>query len=82
MQVMNWKETLVFPPEVPISEDAHGIIMALCNDATVRLGTFGDIREQAFFRGVDWDHIRDRPAAIPIHVSSSAISFLSSEIEK
>jgi hypothetical protein len=23
-----------------------------------------------FFRGVDWDHIRERPAAIPVQVKS------------
>lgn len=65
---MNWRETLVFPPEVPISVDAHSLVTSLCSDATVRPATFGDIKEHPFFRGVDWEHIRDRPAAIPIRV--------------
>lgn len=29
-KVMNWRETLVFPPEVPISEDARQIILRYC----------------------------------------------------
>ncbi|XP_022701642.1 serine/threonine-protein kinase tricorner-like isoform X2 [Varroa jacobsoni] len=69
-KVMNWRETLVFPPEVPISVDAHSLVTSLCSDATVRPATFGDIKEHPFFRGVDWEHIRDRPAAIPIRVKS------------
>lgn len=28
-KVMNWKETLVFPPEVPISEKAKDLILRL-----------------------------------------------------
>ena len=29
-----------------------------------------DIRKIDWFRGVDWDHIRERPAAIPVTVRS------------
>ena len=29
-----------------------------------------DIRKIDWFRGVDWDHIRERPAAIPVTVKS------------
>lgn len=30
---MNWKETLVFPPEVPISERAKDMILRFAKDA-------------------------------------------------
>lgn len=30
-KVMNWKETLVFPPEVPISERAKALILRLAS---------------------------------------------------
>lgn len=63
----------MFPPEIPISADAHSLVTTLCSDATVRPGSFADIKEHSFFRGVDWEHIRDRPAAIPIRVRNTSI---------
>lgn len=69
-KVMNWRETLVFPPEVPINTDAHALVTTLCTDASQRLANFLDIKEHAFFKGIDWEHIRDRPAAIPVQVKS------------
>lgn len=35
---MNWRETLVFPPEVPISEEAKDTIIRFCCEAERRLG--------------------------------------------
>ena len=35
---MNWRETLVFPPEVPISEEAKDTITRFCCEADRRLG--------------------------------------------
>ena len=29
-----------------------------------------DLKSIPFFRGVDWEHIRERPAAIPVEVKS------------
>lgn len=105
---MNWRETLVFPPEVPISEEAKDTIIRFCCEADRRLGKFLDfhflrllkekdifyddksncetnlyhdrfagaqrgieeLKLAPFFRGVDWEHIRERPAAIPVEVRS------------
>lgn len=39
---MNWRETLVFPPEVPISEEAKDTIIRFCCEADRRLGKFLD----------------------------------------
>lgn len=36
---MNWRETLVFPPEVPISEEAKDTIIRFCCEADRRLGS-------------------------------------------
>ncbi|XP_043229199.1 serine/threonine-protein kinase tricornered-like isoform X2 [Amphibalanus amphitrite] len=71
-KVMNWKETLVFPPETPISEQARNTIMMFCSEADVRLGSKGlqDVKSVEFFRGVDWENIRERPAAIQVDVKS------------
>lgn len=104
---MNWRETLVFPPEVPISEEAKDTIIRFCCEADRRLGKFlnfhlgiikikkkemainrtveliliaivsagaqrgiEELKLAPFFRGVDWEHIRERPAAIPVEVRS------------
>uniref|UniRef100_A0A8C1M0K6 non-specific serine/threonine protein kinase n=1 Tax=Cyprinus carpio TaxID=7962 RepID=A0A8C1M0K6_CYPCA len=71
-KVMSWKETLVFPPEVPISERAKALILRFCCEADHRIGAAGvdDIKRNGFFEGVDYDHIRERPAAIPIEIKS------------
>lgn len=37
-KVMNWRETLIFPPEVPISEEAKDTIIKFCCEADRRLG--------------------------------------------
>ncbi|KAJ8398891.1 hypothetical protein AAFF_G00417990 [Aldrovandia affinis] len=71
-KVMNWKETLVFPPEVPISEKAKDLILRYCNDAENRIGAVSveEIKSHPFFEPVDWEHIRERPAAISIEIKS------------
>ncbi|KAJ8016442.1 hypothetical protein DPEC_G00007250 [Dallia pectoralis] len=71
-KVMNWRETLIFPPEVPISEKAKDLILRFCCEEELRIGTTGveNIKSNAFFEGVDYDHIRERPAAIPIEIKS------------
>lgn len=33
-------------------------------------GEFEEVKSHHFFDGVDWDHIRERPAAIPVQVKS------------
>lgn len=70
---MTWRDTLTFPPEVPISEEAREIITKFCCEAERRLGSqkgIEELKHAAFFRGVDWEHIRERPAAIPVEVKS------------
>lgn len=59
-KVMNWQETLTFPPEVPISEKAKDLILRFCCEEEHRIGATGveDIKGNAFFEGVDYDHIR------------------------
>ncbi|CAB1329569.1 unnamed protein product [Coregonus sp. 'balchen'] len=63
-KVMNWRETLTFPPEVPISEKAKDLILRFCCEEEHRIGATGveDIKGNAFFEG--------RPAAIPIEIKS------------
>lgn len=41
-----------------------------CTNSEQRLGSLDEIRNHPFFLGVDWDHIRDRPAAYQPRVKS------------
>ena len=59
-KVMNWRETLVFPPEVPISKAPLNLIQRFCCDPEHRIGAQGiqEVKGHFFFKGVDWEHIR------------------------
>ena len=61
-KVMQWRDTLIFPPEVPISNVSRDLITKFCCDAEQRYNNSTDIKMHPFFKGVDWEHIRDRPA--------------------
>ena len=41
-----------------------------CDDREERIQCIDDIKNIDWFKGVDWDHIRERPAAIPVQVRS------------
>ena len=41
-----------------------------CDDRESRVQSKEEIIELDWFRGVDWEHIRERPAAIPVQVSA------------
>jgi len=72
-KIMLWKDALVFPPEVPISESAKTTIKKFCCDADKRIRSLDDIKALDFFNqpvAVDWGHIRERPAAILVEVKS------------
>ncbi|KFD50982.1 hypothetical protein M514_08165, partial [Trichuris suis] len=72
-KVLCWQQTLVFPPEMPISKEAKNVIKRFCCDAEHRLGhneALEEIKRDPFFAGLDWQHIRERPAPIRIDVNS------------
>ncbi|XP_063604239.1 serine/threonine-protein kinase tricornered-like isoform X5 [Penaeus indicus] len=72
-KVMSWRETLVFPPEVPISEQARETITRLCCESERRAGSqhgIEDLKSMKFFQFVDWEHSRERPSAIAVEVKS------------
>jgi len=69
--VMNWQQTLVFPPEIPISMEAKTTIKRFCCEADKRMGHntgVEEIKQCPLFRRVDWKHIRQTPAPIRIEV--------------
>ncbi|KAF6029678.1 STK38 [Bugula neritina] len=69
---MNWRETLIFPPENPISNTSRDLIEKFCCNVDSRIGanSVDEIKSHPFLAGVDWDHIRDRPAAYTPDVKS------------
>ncbi|CAI8049440.1 Serine/threonine-protein kinase 38-like [Geodia barretti] len=73
-KIMHWRQHLVFSPELPpTSRDSEALIRKLLCDVSDRIGTnVEEVKAHTFFKGTDWDHIRDRPAAIPVHVKHMA----------
>ncbi|KAH8245509.1 hypothetical protein KR032_011062, partial [Drosophila birchii] len=69
-KIMDHKNSLSFPPEVEISEQAKALIRAFLTDRTQRLGRYGieDIKQHPFFRNDTWsfDNIRESvPPVVP-----------------
>jgi len=68
-KVKNWKKEFRFPDEpggltkVVCSKPAKDIIKKLISDPKKR-GCFDHIKKHPFFKGVDWEHIREKPAII------------------
>lgn len=69
---MNWRETLVFPDDQPISREAEDLIRRLVCDAEYRLGRLGvqEIKAHPFFYGVNWDTLRSEPSPYVPQLSS------------
>ncbi|EDQ86176.1 uncharacterized protein MONBRDRAFT_33947 [Monosiga brevicollis MX1] len=65
-KVMNWQETLVFPPEVILSEEAEAMIRRFCSDASVRIGQHGveEIKTHPFLQEVNWETLRQQKPPI------------------
>ncbi|XDT31765.1 AGC-kinase C-terminal domain profile [Nakaseomyces glabratus] len=58
---MNFEQTLQFPEDVHISYEAEDLIRRLLTHSNQRLGRQGgadEIKSHPFFRGVDWNTIR------------------------
>ncbi|KAG5518274.1 hypothetical protein PMAC_003070 [Pneumocystis sp. 'macacae'] len=60
-KIINWKEHLYFPEDLHLSAEAEDLIRKLLTSADQRLGRHGanDIKSHPFFRGVDWNTIRE-----------------------
>ena len=41
-----------------------------CSEREERAGCVSDLKGLDWFQGVDWNHIRERPAASPVQVKS------------
>ena len=63
-KVINWKNYLIIPDDKIVSEEAEDLIKKMVNDSDERLGKNGieEIKNHPFFKGVDWDNIRNTKA--------------------
>jgi serine/threonine kinase 38 len=68
-KVVNWRQTLHFPPEAKLSAAAKDLISRLITDATQRLD-FDQIQRHPFFKGVDWSRLRQTTAVIVPTITS------------
>lgn len=60
-KIMNFEQTLQFPDDIHISYEAEDLIRRLLTHADQRLGRHGgadELKSHPFFRGVDWNTIR------------------------
>lgn len=71
-KILHWKKTLVIPTEANLSDEATDLIKKLVCDAEDRLGRNGatEIKEHAWFDGLDWDNIKSSKAPFIPEVSS------------
>ncbi|XP_035473814.1 rho-associated protein kinase 2 isoform X2 [Scophthalmus maximus] len=73
-KIMNHKNTLIFPDDVEMSQDARDLICAFLTDRTVRLGRSGvdDIKRHPFFKNDQWtfDNIRETVAPVVPELNS------------
>lgn len=60
-KIINWRDTLHFPPHPKISEPAKNLIRRLLTESSQRLGSFGarEIKCHPFFAGIDWQRMRE-----------------------
>ena len=63
-KVINWQKYLKIPDEIKISKEAEDLISKMINNSDKRLGKNGieEIKKHPFFKGVDWDNIRNTKA--------------------
>jgi protein-serine/threonine kinase len=81
-KIMNWRDHLYFPDDVLLSPEAEDLIRRLICDPEHRLGRNGahEIRAHPFFRGVDWDTIREVEAPfVPVLNSITDTSYFPTE---
>jgi serine/threonine protein kinase len=67
-KIIKWKQYFKFPEDPKISPEAENLIRKLMSPNENRLGVGGcsDIKRHPFFRGLDWEQVRNaKPPFIP-----------------
>lgn len=68
-KIVHWRDHLNFPDQAKMSKAAKDLIQGLIAERSVRL-KFDQIKAHPFFKGLEWDEMRDRPAAIVPNITS------------
>lgn len=60
-KIVKWRQYFSIPPDANLSSEARSLIMKLVTSADKRLGLNGveEIKKHPFFKGVDWENIRN-----------------------
>ncbi|ESL10245.1 protein kinase [Trypanosoma rangeli SC58] len=61
-KITHWREYLLYPDKCGVPEDAVDLMQHLMCDPKDRLD-FNEIKAHAFFRGIEWEHLREIKAA-------------------
>jgi protein-serine/threonine kinase len=63
-KIMNWRQTLQFPPDIDVSDDAKDLIAGLLCDREERLD-LPAIKAHPFFASLNWDSLRQQESFFP-----------------
>lgn len=63
-KILNWEKFLAIPKKTKISKEAEDLIFKMVRGCGTRLGKNGadEIKKHPFFKGVDWENIRNTTA--------------------
>ncbi len=71
-KILNWEKYLKIPNKIKMSKEAEDLIYKMINNKNIRLGKNGsnEIKKHPFFKGTDWDNIREQKAPFIPELSS------------
>uniref|UniRef100_A0A0G4HBB1 non-specific serine/threonine protein kinase n=1 Tax=Chromera velia CCMP2878 TaxID=1169474 RepID=A0A0G4HBB1_9ALVE len=69
-RVTRWQQYFYFPDDIPVTEECKDLLKRLICDPQDRYKTADEIKAHPFFRGVDFESIRQLPAPIVPPVTS------------
>lgn len=76
-KTVHWKHFLEFPPDINVSNAAVDLMKHLLCDAHERLGSsinggIDRVKNHPFFKGIDWEHLREQKAPFQPELNSDA----------
>lgn len=71
-KILHWRDHFVIPVEANLTPEARDLIHALVSEPETRLGRNGaeEVKKHPFFKGLNWETIRQSQAPNVPHVSS------------
>lgn len=82
-RIVRWKEYLQFPPEENVSAEAIDLMKKLICGPKQRISDFEEIKRHPFFKGINWDNLREQtPLFIPKLSSETDTSYFDDNVEE